>query len=423
MDTWVYPCDIITSYAAYTERRREMTSKLLTKAVALTLTLVLIFLLESLLGLSTPQPILIRASQAAFGWHVETVDSTGDVGEYTSLALDSAGHPHISYYDHTDTDLKYARWTGSSWAIETVDSAGTVGGFTSLALDSAGHPHISYLDGTNDDLKYARWTGSSWTIKTVDSAGTVPFGFTSLALDTAGNPHISYYDHTNTALKYARWTGSGWDIQTVDSEGDVGVYTSLALDAAGNPHISYYDETNTALKYARWTGSGWDIQTVADTYQSGLYNSLALDAAGNPHISYFLHYWPGAMPEPYTALKYARWTGSEWDIQTVEGAWGVDVGSYPSLALDTADNPHISYYGWYGFNKGDLKYARWTGSAWDIQTVDSSGGLGSIGWYTSLALDAPGNPHISYYAWTNGDLKYAYISTYRVYLPVVFRNY
>jgi hypothetical protein len=34
----------------------------------------------------------------ASSWHIETVDSEGGVGEYTSLALDGSGYPHISYY-------------------------------------------------------------------------------------------------------------------------------------------------------------------------------------------------------------------------------------------------------------------------------------------------------------------------------------
>ncbi|MBU0569004.1 choice-of-anchor D domain-containing protein, partial [bacterium] len=162
-------------------------------------------------------------------------------------------YPHISYYDGTNYDLKYASYNGSAWNIQTVDSSGYVGQYTSLALDGSGQPHISYYDNSNDDLKYASYNGSAWNIQTVDSSGYVG-KYTSLALDGSGYPHISYYDSDNDALKYTSYNGSAWNIQTVDSSGDVGEYTSLALDANGYPHISYYHDGSSfldgSLKYA-----------------------------------------------------------------------------------------------------------------------------------------------------------------------------
>jgi hypothetical protein len=344
--------------------------------------------------------LLLAVAVGVFGtaqageWMIEMADSGNDVGKYSSLALDTLGYPHISYYYTTlSADaLKYARWDGATWHIEFVDGGTTeyVGQYTSLALDSSGYPNISYFDMARRDLKYARWDGGSWQIEIVDSAGDVGF-YTSLALDSSDYPHISYWQDYQRVLKYARWDGSSWQIETVDSEGNVGKYDSLALDSSDYPHISYYDVTNTDLKYARWDGSSWQIETVDSAGDVGLYTSLALDSSDYPHISY---YGSGK-------LKYTRWDGSSWQIETVNSeGWA---GEHTSLALDDSDYPHISFYDMGG---KDLKYACWDGSSWHIVTVDTEGDEGK---YTSLKLDDSGNPYISYYnrepMWC---LKYAY---------------
>ena len=107
-------------------------------------------------------------------------------------------------------------------------------------------------------------------------------------------------------------------------------------------------------------------------------------------------------------MKYARWTGTAWTISTIDST-GTS-GYCGSLVVDFQNKPHISYC-----SNDSLKYATWTGSSWDIQTVDSLTSGSSYFACCSLALDSKGNPHISYnslqyqgYGYTHATLKYAY---------------
>jgi len=72
-----------------------------------------------------------------------------------------------------------------------------------------------------------------------------------------------------------------------------------------------------------------------------------------------------------------------------------------SLALDSSNNPCIAYY---DELKYDLKYAKYSGSAWASQIVDA---VGRVGYYNTLALDSNNDPHIIYFDLDNYDLKYA----------------
>ncbi|MFA6332000.1 MAG: hypothetical protein WCX22_03530 [Methanoregula sp.] len=194
-------------------------------------------------------------------WDPVAIDNggaVGDTGYGSSLEFDAAGHPHIAYTAGKHfADLMYAFNDGVSWAITRVDDGGgrtTSSGLNpSLALDSHGFPHISYYSDSDAELRYASWNGTTWEKETIDSDNDEG-KYSALVIDAQDRPYIGYYDASYGELMYAtRATPeSVWKIHIVDTEGDAGQYVKVALDPAGHPCFVYYDATNHALRYAEW---------------------------------------------------------------------------------------------------------------------------------------------------------------------------
>ncbi|MDH3328738.1 MAG: hypothetical protein OEM01_05840 [Desulfobulbaceae bacterium] len=172
--------------------------------------------------------------------------------------------------------------------------------------------------------------------------------------------------------------------------GELSPEHAVAFATDGTMYVAYGGDNLYLAK--KPSGGSWAIETVDSDGAVGQYPSLALDSSNRPHISYYeRHDWK---------LKYAHWNGASWEVETVDNT-GL-TGQYTAIALDSNDNPHISYH---DFTNKDLKYAHWDGSSWKLETVDSSG---SCGQWSSIAVDIGGVPHIGYYDWQNNGLKYAY---------------
>ena len=200
-----------------------------------------------------------RASAAGGFNTITSPDTRSNAGEYTSLALDTAGNPVVSYARGGSLHILHCDDPGCDGFGDNISNLNRSAQFTSLVLDSAGHPVVSYYAGSDLEVLHCGnpdcTSGNSITAP--DTAGDVG-QYTSLALDTAGNPVVSYYDWTNRNLKIlhcgnANCTSDN-SITAPDTVGDVGALTSIALDASGDPVVGYYDRTNGALKILRSVG-------------------------------------------------------------------------------------------------------------------------------------------------------------------------
>ena len=152
------------------------------------------------------------------------VDSGSNVGYYTSIALDSNGYKHISYYHLTNDDLMYATDKSGSWVTTSIDTSGIVGYYTSIAIDSNDDVHISYLTTpmTTSSMQPIRAVlGSPLRLTPLEMLA----GYTSIAIDSNDDVHISYYDTTNGDLKYATDKSGSWVTTSIDTSGNVGSYT------------------------------------------------------------------------------------------------------------------------------------------------------------------------------------------------------
>lgn len=355
--------------------------------------------LQTLTAKLEKQLTLLSASTVNFSWNIFTIESAGNVGQYTSLAFGPDGQPAIAYYDAGNAFLKITRYDGATWTPTTVDNVGNVGQYASLAFGPDGRPAIAYYDASLVSLKIARFDGTAWTVSTVDNAANAG-QFASLVFGPDGQPAISYYDATSQDLKFARFNGATWTVTTVDSVGNVGQYTSVKFGPDNQPAISYYESVSRTLKVARFSGGVWTASTVTGvTANVGQHTSLAFGPDGQPAISYL-------DANATSFIKIARFNGSAWVSTTVSGVTSGNLGLlFTSLAFGPDGQPTVAYASPTGAGANvQLVSARFNGSTWTATLVDS---VGSVGRFGSQAFGPDGQPAISYYDVINGDLKFA----------------
>ena len=273
-------------------------------------------------------------------WHITNVDFGGE----TSLARASNGVYHLVY--NGINGVTWATGGGANWNIspDRVDTA--VSPIQpAMVLDSAGRPHVAYFDFSSAGqfaLKYTRWNGTAWvrgTFETVATNAWFPWMQQNnrfIAVDPAGRPHIVFANDIGDILYFSLVNGS-WQSEWVATGDDA----SLAIGSDGIPRIAFVQADSVVFGYK--SGGMWSFETVA-TGQTGISNlkgvCIALDSANNPSVCFAM----SVNEDMYLASR----TGGSWTVARIDGDGTPDphviLGRYgTSVDIDDAGRPVTSY--------------------------------------------------------------------------------
>ncbi|MCX8059101.1 MAG: chitobiase/beta-hexosaminidase C-terminal domain-containing protein [Spirochaetes bacterium] len=286
---------------------------------------------------------------------IYTNNSSNDI-EHLSLVSDFRKFLHVSYYrGGSAKDLYYVNNNPSWKSASPILTTGDVGNYSSIAIDSSDYVHIVFYDATNKNLNYITNRSGSWINSQIDTNGDVGL-YCVIKYDYSNDYiHVAYYDSTNGYLKYAKKhvENEEWQIETVDTNGDFNSYISLDLDQNGFPHISYYDAITVSLKYAYFDGTEWIKETIDSTGNVGKYSSIAIDNNNKVYITYYQY-----KSKSTGALKLATNKNGSWQISYIENIQGFNDGLFNKLVIDSNNNLHIIYCRYFNStNSYILKYA------------------------------------------------------------------
>jgi hypothetical protein len=346
------------------------------------------------------------------------LDSTGDVGMYSTIAVED-GKIFIGYYDETNQNLKLARSTndGYNWVLSKIESDTDTGQGSSIAVDgenifiattilvpSSGH-HVGISVSTD--------SGETWNTSTIlqdsytTNAASDEFA-TSIALD-GQNIYITYLSYNHLTMKILKsnysateWTLAGIPILPEDDES--GYYSSInVLD--GMLYISHSAYTEGDVYFTKVPDTLSDpvnvlVDQIGAVYQGRGYTTSAVRQQNDKAYVYIAYF---DQSEGNLDLKFglSENAGDNFSLSSIDSTSDV-IGKYPSMAI-SGDTIFIAYH---DESNGNLKLAKSSnhGSNWDISTVDNS--TDSVGRFASLAVDGS-KVYISYYDETNKDLKFA----------------
>jgi hypothetical protein len=324
-----------------------------------------------------------------------SIDTGGAVGLYNSMVLDSSGYPVIAYYDITNANLKVVHCghvnCTSGNTINTIDSTGDVGIYPSIKLDSSGFPIVAYTDTTNSSVKVvhcndALCAGANETTTTVvNTEDDRTRSNSALQLDSSGFPIIVFSDQTNDDLELVHCNdvdcaGNNETRTEIESTNLVGGYASMVLDSSGFPVIAFWDETNFDLRVVHCgnvncdSGNTTNAITMTNDGELGFTeNEIKLNSSGYPVI---LSQQSGSWSMVLVVCNDVNCSGNDETISRIRD--NDYINFYHSLELDSNNYPVMAFTP----NGNDLRLIHMTNAT----TYTDSGNYDDGEWHQLVAV-------------------------------------
>jgi hypothetical protein len=224
-----------------------------------------------------------------------------------------------------------------------------------------------------------------WRIARVDQ-GTKP----GIALEPDGTPLIAYLLErmgNDGWVRTASPNGDGFDVDTLQEGYNYGPL-DVRVSPQGVAAVAYhFHDWEDGVVAVRDNAGRWDLVRISDPGHDGWDSSLAIAPDGRLVFA-------GVDPVQFGATTGIEFTtigaGGDFQVEPIGSGpqpyeWGV------SVAVDANGSGHITY-----FDAGgqDLIYGVNSGGGWDLQPIFTDGDAGR---FSVLTLDDGGAPHVAFF--------------------------
>ncbi len=296
-------------------------------------------------------------------------------------------------------------------AIDTFDFLSN----SRMAKARDGRLWVIYRDKDNGtyDVKvaYSDDGGVTWTSEVVD-AGRGASARCALAVDSTGTIHVVWCDKQFLPawavwLWYRNRSSAGvWSGITqiyTDVNFTAALQPDIAIDSADDVHVTWVEFVAPgAVKYRKRTAGVWGAEEDAHTPIATLSfggGSLAIDSSDLPHITFWKEV--GVFPNDLVNIFYAQRTVVGWQPAEQVSAEVVPAGpihEYPQLALDSSDDVHVVWMAYSSYNstfpaKPNIYYRKRTGGVWGVEEQVTDVNYNQ-GYGVSIALNTDDTIHV-----------------------------